>query len=177
MTALTLEVEVDGAVRRVALEHRDEGYIVHMDGRSIPVDLCEPAPGVISLLIGDGAGDGFVGGRSYRCVRTVTTDEETIAVDAWQHRVAVNDPRSLRAQRKRPGSGNGTLQIKASMPGRVARVLVTPGETVVAHQGVVVIEAMKMQNELKSPKAGTVTEMRVVPGDTVTVGDVLAVID
>ena len=125
MTALMLEVEVDGVVRRVALERRDEGYVVQMDGRSIPVDVCEPAPGVISLLIRDGAGDGFVGGHSYRCVRTVTADEETIVVDAWQHRVAVNDPRSLRAQRKRPGAGNGTLQIKASMPGRVARVLVT----------------------------------------------------
>ena len=177
MTALTLEVEVDGAMRRVALEHRDEGYIVHMDGRSIPVDLCEPAPGVISLLIGDGAGDGFVGGRSYRCVRTVTADEETIAVDAWQHRVAVNDPRSLRAQRKRPGSGNGTLQIKASMPGRVARVLVTPGETVVAHQGVVVIEAMKMQNELKAARDGRIAEVRVAAGDKVTSGQVLAVLE
>ena len=177
MTALTLEVEVDGVVRRVALERRDEGYVVQMDGRSIPVDLCEPAPGVISLLFGDGAGDGFVGGHSYRCVRTVTADEETIVVDAWQHRVAVNDPRSLRAQRKRPGSGNGTLQIKASMPGRVARVLVTPGETVVAHQGVVVIEAMKMQNELKAVRDGRIAEVRVAAGDKVTSGQVLAVLE
>jgi len=63
------------------------------------------------------------------------------------------------------------------MPGRVVRVLVELGQAVEANQSVVVIEAMKMQNELKSPKAGTVVEMRIAPGDTVTAGDVLAVID
>ncbi|HZD76987.1 MAG TPA: biotin/lipoyl-containing protein [Acidobacteriaceae bacterium] len=168
MTALTLEVEVDGVVRRVALESRDKGHVVHLDGRSIPVDICEPAPGVLSLLID---------GRSYRCVRTVTAEEETIAVDARQHRVAVNDPRSLRAQRRRPGAGNGMQQIKASMPGRVARVLVSPGETVVAQQGVVVIEAMKMQNELKAARDGRIAEVRVTAGDKVTSGQVLAVLE
>jgi biotin carboxyl carrier protein len=67
--------------------------------------------------------------------------------------------------------------IKASMPGRVVRVLAERGVEVEAHQGVVVIEAMKMQNELKSPKAGMVVEMRVLAGDTVSAGDVLAVIE
>jgi biotin carboxyl carrier protein len=168
MTALTLEVEVDGVLRRLAVERSDEGCVVHMDGRSIPVDICELEPGVISLLIG---------GRSYRCVRTVFADEETIAVNGQQHRVAVSDPRSLRGQRRRPGAGNGTLQIKASMPGRVARVLVAPGEAVVAHQGIVVIEAMKMQNELKAARDGRVAEVRVAAGDKVTSGQVLAVLE
>jgi biotin carboxyl carrier protein len=177
MTALTLEVEVDGVVRRVALERRDKGYVVHIDGRSIPVDLCELAPGVVSLLIGHGASDGVAGGHSYRCVRTINADEETIAVGARQHRVAVNDPRSLRGQRRRPGAGNGTLHIKASMPGRVARVLVSPGEMVVAHQGVVVIEAMKMQNELKAARDGRIAEVRVAAGDKVASGQVLAVLE
>ncbi len=62
------------------------------------------------------------------------------------------------------------------MPGRLVRVLVARGDAVAAHQGVVVIEAMKMQNELKSPKNGKVAELRVAPGDTVSAGDVLAVI-
>jgi biotin carboxyl carrier protein len=168
MTALTLEVEVDGAMRRLALERHDEGFVVHMDGRSIPVDLCEPMPGVLSLLIDN---------RSYRCVRTVFADEETIVVGGRQHRVAVNDPRSLRGQRKRPGAGNGALHIKASMPGRVARVLVAPGEAVVAHQGIVVIEAMKMQNELKAARDGHIAEVRVAAGDKVASGQVLAVLE
>ena len=168
MTALTLEVEVDGVLRRLAVERGDEGCVVHMDGRTIPVDISEPTPGVLSLLIG---------GRSYRCVRTIFADEETIAVSGQQHRVAVSDPRSLRSQRRRPGAGNGTLQIKASMPGRVARVLVAPGDAVVAHQGIVVIEAMKMQNELKAARDGRVAEVRVAAGDKVTSGQVLAVLE
>ena len=63
------------------------------------------------------------------------------------------------------------------MPGRVVRVMVEKGDTVTAHQGVLVLEAMKMQNEVKSPKEGRVRELRVSPGDTVSAGDVLAIIE
>jgi biotin carboxyl carrier protein len=167
MTPLAVEVEVDGVIRRLSIERPAEDCVIHMDGRAIPVDLYQPMPGVLSLLID---------GRSYRCVRSVMADEQTIAVGGRQHQVAVTDRRSLRGQRKRPGAGNGALQIKASMPGRVARVLVTQGEAVLAHQGVVVIEAMKMQNELKTARDGRVVELRVAAGDKVTSGQVLAVI-
>jgi biotin carboxyl carrier protein len=176
MSALTLEVEVDGVLRRLALERQGTGWMAHIDGRSIPVDVCEPTPGVLSLLIGGSEGDGS-GGRSYRCVRVVFGDEETIAVSGRQHRVAVSDPRSLRGRRKRTGAANGTVQIKASMPGRVARVLVAPGEAVAAHQGIVVIEAMKMQNELKAARDGRIVEVRVAAGDKVASGQVLAVLE
>lgn len=179
MTPPSLEVEVDGVLRRLALERQGEGWVAHMDGRPIPVDVCEPTPGVLLLLIGDSGDFGIddLGGRSYRCVRVVFADEETIAVGGRQHRVVVTDPRSLRARRKRTGAGNGTLQIKASMPGRVARVLVAPGEAVVAHQGLVVIEAMKMQNELKAARDGRIVEVRVAAGDKVASGQVLAVLE
>jgi biotin carboxyl carrier protein len=177
MSALALEVEVDGVLRRLALERQGEGWLVHMDGRAIAVDVCETTPGVLSLLLGDGTPGDHSGGRSYRCVRVLFADEETIAVDRRQHRVVVIDPRSLRARRKRPGAGNGTLQIKASMPGRVARVLVAPGEAVVAHQAIVVIEAMKMQNELKAARDGRIVEVRVTAGDKVASGQVLAVLE
>lgn len=168
MTPMTLEVEVDGAARRIALERSGTGYVVHMDGRAIPADLCEPMPGVLSLLME---------GRSYRCVRTSFADEQTMTVSGRRHRVAVADPRSLSAQRKRPGAGNGATQVKTSMPGRVARVLVAVGDAVVAQQGIVVIEAMKMQNELKAARDGSVVEVRVAAGDTVTSGQVLAVLE
>jgi biotin carboxyl carrier protein len=168
MNALTLEVEVDGKIRRVAMERHNGGWLAHIDGRMVPIDIRAPMPGVLSLLLD---------GRSYRCVRTVFADEETIAVGGQEHRVAVSDPRSLRGRRKRTASGNGTLHMKASMPGRVARVMVVAGETVAAHQGILVIEAMKMQNELKTPREGRVAEVRVAAGDTVTAGQVLAVIE
>jgi biotin carboxyl carrier protein len=188
MTPLTLEVEVDGTMRRLALERRGVGWVAHMDGRSVPVDVCEPTPGVLSLLIGDfeeaGSSEELghseedgAGGRSYRCVRVILADEECIAVGSRQHRIAVSDPRSMRGRRKRAGAGNGMLQVKASMPGRVARVLVAPGETVMAQQGIMVIEAMKMQNELKAARDGRIAEVRVAAGDKVASGQVLAVLE
>jgi biotin carboxyl carrier protein len=91
---------------------------------------------------------------------------------AWQ----ADDPRSFR-RRRRHGATEGPVTLKASMPGRVVRVLAERGAQVAAHQGVVVIEAMKMQNELKSPREGRIAELRVAPGDTVTSGQVLAVIE
>jgi biotin carboxyl carrier protein len=172
MSALLLEVEIDGTLRRVALERRDGGYIAQIDGRAIPVDLCEAMPGVLSLLVSDGESR-----RAYRCIRTIYADEETIALIGHEHRVAVTDPRSLRARRKGHGAGNGAVHIKASMPGRVARVLVAPGETVDTQQGIVVIEAMKMQNELKSPRPAKVVEVRVTAGDKVASGQILAVLE
>jgi biotin carboxyl carrier protein len=176
MSPLNLEVEVDGVLRRLTLERGAESWTAHMDGQAIAVDVCEPTPGILSLLIGDPEADGAAR-RSYRCVRVAFADDETIAVGRHLHRVVVNDPRSLRAQLKRPGAGNGTLQIKASMPGRVARVLVAPGEAVSAHQGIVVVEAMKMQNELQAARDGRIVEVRVVAGDKVASGQVLAVLE
>ncbi|MDQ3806105.1 MAG: biotin/lipoyl-binding protein, partial [Acidobacteriota bacterium] len=67
--------------------------------------------------------------------------------------------------------------ISAQMPGRVVRVLVEAGQEVEAGQPVVVVEAMKMQNEMKSPKAGAVAEVRARDGATVNAGDVLVIIE
>ncbi len=174
MSALLLEVDVDGKILRIALERKDDSYIALIDGRALPVDLCEPMPGVLSLIIGDESGGVR---RSYRCIRTIYADEETIALIGNEHRVAVTDPRSLRARRKGPGASNGAVHIKASMPGRVARVLVAAGESVEAQQGIVVIEAMKMQNELKSPRPAKVIDIRVTAGDKVASGQILAILE
>ena len=168
MTPLTVEVDVDGVTRRLAVERNGDRCVVHMDGRTVEVEICEPMPGVLSLLMD---------GRSYRCVRTAFAEEEMMAVGARVYRVAVSDPRSLRGRRRSAGGGNGPLQMKASMPGRVARVLVAAGDTVAAQQGVVVVEAMKMQNELKAARDGRIVEVRVAAGDKVAAGQVLAVLE
>jgi biotin carboxyl carrier protein len=79
-----------------------------------------------------------------------------------------------------PGGGvaaSGSQQVVAPMPGRVARVLVKAGDTVAARQGLVVVEAMKMENELRSPRAGTVSEVRVIAGALVEANAVLVVIE
>jgi biotin carboxyl carrier protein len=91
--------------------------------------------------------------------------------------VTLSDPKRLRGAAAAGGEHGGRAQIKAPMPGKVVRVLVEAGQTVEAGQPVVVVEAMKMQNELKSPKSGTVAELRAAPGATVNAGDVLVIVE
>ncbi len=167
---LMLEVQIDGTPHRASLERdrKTDALTAHLDGRSVAVDARQIAPGVLSLLME---------GRAYRCILADAGEERSIAVGGHVHRIAVVDPRSLRAQRRAGAAGNGASHVKSSMPGRVARVLVAVGEAVEAQQGVVVVEAMKMQNELKAARAGRVTEIRVSAGDAVTSGQVLAVLE
>ena len=99
-----------------------------------------------------------------------------VSVNGRSLRMEVFDPRDLR-----PGGQSrayrGPLRISAPMPGKVVRLLVAPGDAVQAGQGLVVVEAMKMQNEMKSPQAGRVVEVRTEAGATVAAGDVLVVVE
>ena len=105
----------------------------------------------------------FVGDR----VREVLVDET----------IKIIDPRRLRSGHNSTGHHHGVAQIVAPMPGKVVRVQVEAGTAVEKGAGVIVVEAMKMQNEMKSPRAGVVVAVNVKPGDTVNAGDVLAVLD
>jgi len=86
------------------------------------------------------------------------------------------DPRS--ALRKAAQQGHvGTVELRAPMPGKVVKVLASEGAEVQANQGILVMEAMKMQNEIKSPKQGVVKRIGVKEGAAVNAGDVLAVVE
>jgi biotin carboxyl carrier protein len=89
----------------------------------------------------------------------------------------VRDPRSLGARRAKAASHDGPRKIKAPMPGKVVRIIAGEGTHVEAGQGILVIEAMKMQNEMKSPKAGVVKKILATEGTTVNAGDTLAEIE
>jgi len=89
----------------------------------------------------------------------------------------LRDPRALRG-RKAAGSGaEGPKKITAPMPGKVVRILAPAGSEVEQGQGVIVIEAMKMQNELKAPKSGKVVKVMFAEGATVNPGDTLAIVE
>jgi biotin carboxyl carrier protein len=161
-----LEIEIEGKVHTA--EYKPGENIITLDGAPIPIEAQMLRPGVLSLI---------VDGRAWRVVLDEDANETAAYVAGRRIAYRVDDPRSLKARRAHTGGADGPKAIKASMPGRVVRVLAQRGETVEAHQGVIVIEAMKMQNELKSPKAGAVVELRVTVGDTVSAGDILAVIE
>jgi biotin carboxyl carrier protein len=164
-----LDIEIDGVVRRVAATPGDApgSWSVEIDGQTVDADACFLRPGILSLLIA---------GRSHRIVLDGDATDPALFLGEQRVTWQADDPRSLR-RRRRHGGADGPVTLKASMPGRVVRVLVARDELVAAHQAVIVIEAMKMQNELKSPKEGRVVELRVAPGATVASGEVLAVIE
>jgi len=135
-----------------------------VDGRTLLVNVQSIKPGVLSLL---------VGGRQYRCI----LDGASVLVDGQRSAFEVADPRSLRTRLGAGADQEGARSVKAPMPGRVVRVLVKVGDEVDAQQGLVVIEAMKMQNELKAPKAGKVIRVAVAEGDAVQAGGLLVVVE
>lgn len=164
-------VEIAGARREVSLERDAEGALTaRVEGEVVAMNAELLRPGILSLLIE---------GRAYRVVLEGAENSEEAAVHVGRERFAyrVEDPRSLQSRRRAGGSTEGPQTLKSSMPGRVVRTLVAEGDSVAAGQGVLVIEAMKMQNEVKSPKEGTVARLLVAPGDAVSGGQDLAVIE
>jgi len=100
-----------------------------------------------------------------------------VTVGSTRYSITLTDPKRLRSANAGDKHAGGAVRILAPMPGKVVRVLVEAGAQVAAGEGIVVVEAMKMQNEMKSPRAGTVTGLNVQVGATVNGGDVLAVIE
>ncbi len=163
---MTVWLEIDGKKQRVELPSGLPGEAMEclVDGRAMLVNARMLQTGVMSLV---------VEGRQYRCV----IDGDGVVIGGSRFGFEVNDPRSLQGRRGVGAGTAGPQAVKAPMPGRVVRVLVAAGDEVAEQQGIVVIEAMKMQNELKSPKAGRVAKVAVAVGETVGAGDVLVVVE
>jgi biotin carboxyl carrier protein len=107
-----------------------------------------------------------------------TPDKPTVvSLNGRDHEIKLIDPKRLRGSGSGTDTADGAAEIRTAMPGKVVRILIEAGATVEKGDGVLVVEAMKMQNELKSPKDGVVKDIRVSEGDTVSAGDVLAVIE
>ena len=148
-------------------------WLVAVDDRSIEIDseqlisVKEVEADVYSVLL-DGA--------SYE-IRLVETSQGLSAETGGRRFIVdLRDPRD--ASRSSSGAvGSGRQNVAAPMPGKVARVLVELGDAVEAGQGLVVVEAMKMQNEMKASRPGRVIEIRAQAGDTVSAGDTLAVLE
>jgi biotin carboxyl carrier protein len=144
-----------------------------VDGQPIEIDslrlaaVREVEPGVYSVLLD---------GRSFEVRATLAPDGLRVEVGSKRFAVEVRDPRNA-IRGSRAALGSGRKNISAPMPGKVVRLLVREGDAVDSGQGLVVVEAMKMQNEMKAPRAGRVAEVRVCDGDTVTAGDTLVVLE
>ena len=100
-----------------------------------------------------------------------------VRVGANDFEIKLNDPKKLRSSAGAVGATDGAAEIKTAMPGKVVRILTKVGAEIKQGEGVIIVEAMKMQNEMKSPKDGIVKEIRIAEGATVNAGDILAVIE
>jgi biotin carboxyl carrier protein len=166
-------------------------YVATLEGADHELEVEELAANALRLKFADGQFDVdvrqvgrssfsvLVGERSFDLDVVNENDEIIVASRGAATRVMLVDMarrarRSASSTRAQPG---GRVEIKAMMPGRVVNVLVKPGDQVAERQGVIVVEAMKMENELKTPKAGKVAEVKVAAGQTVEKGELLLVIE
>jgi biotin carboxyl carrier protein len=166
---MRLAVRVDG--RESSLEFRETGgkcRFRHGDSEERVADVRQVEPGVYSVILEDG--------RSFEAKIEAGLDGVFVASGGRRFAVQVSDPRRW-APRRAAATSGGRQFLSAPMPGKVVRLLVSQGDPVEAGQGIAVVEAMKMQNEMKSARAGTVISLSVKEGDTVSAGQVLACIE
>jgi len=165
---MTYEVSIDGKNHRLELNKVDARWECTLDGEKVNVDAVIARPNVLSLI---------VDGQAFEVKREQTATDLHLWVKSARFAVEVHDPRSLRSRRAAGGGVEGPQKLLAPMPGKIVRILAPAGTQVTTGQGVLVIEAMKMQNELKSPKDGVVKQVVVAEGASVTAGAVLAIVE
>ncbi len=159
-----------GREHRLDVRQAGEGIHVRLDDREFLVDLLRVNSALYSLLID---------GRSYEIEVPDGGEAFVVLVNGQPFQVEIQDEQE---RRLRAAVGKGEARaakrvVTAPMPGKVVRLLVKPGDAVSPGDGVIVVEAMKMENELKAPTAGTIKEIRVEEGKPVSGGDVLVVIE
>ena len=154
-----LDIRVDG-----------EQVFARVDDREYELEASEVEPGVYLLKNN---------GRIYEAYVSDIDSLGNAEVNVRGQRfdVAIFDPKRLRSTRSDYSHGDGRAEIKTAMPGKVVRIMAEIGQTVEKGTGVIVVEAMKMQNELRSLKDGVVKEIRTSEGATVNAGEVLVVIE
>jgi biotin carboxyl carrier protein len=163
------EILIDGHPHQVHLERSDKGYDCTVDGEVFNLDVVMTARDVLSIVHQ---------GRQYEAKREYSLMGEThIIVGSERFAAEVRDPRSLRSRRAAAGGEAGPSKITAPMPGKIIRVVVSEGDEVEAGQPLVVVEAMKMQNEIKATKKGKVVKIAVKEASAVNAGDLLAIVE
>lgn len=156
-----------GPVKRMAeLDASGDSWNIRLDGQPIDANVALVAPHTLSILLRGQSFEVRVSEDPGGSLKLQTRGEEFTA--------EVLDPRAWRGRRHGAVEAGGRQSIQAPMPGKVIRVLVGEGQNVEAGQGLLVVEAMKMQNEVRSPKTGVVQRILAKEGQAVNAGEVLA---
>ena len=165
---MVYDVIIDDKSYRLELERADGKWLCKLDGREVEMDAVLARRDVLSILIE---------GKAYEIKRERTANDLHFWVGSARYSAELRDPRSLRSRQRAAGDEQGPRKLIAPMAGKVVRVLLQENSEVEAGQGVLVVEAMKMQNEIKSPKKGVLQKIVAVEGTAVNAGDVLAIVE
>jgi biotin carboxyl carrier protein len=166
---MKLTAKLNGRESAVEIKRDDRKVSAVIDGRAVEYDASEVEPGIFLLKSGE---------NIYEAAVSLKTDGSYLAtIRGTEVELELNDPKRLRG-----GAGSGddageTAEIRSAMPGKIVRVIAAAGDAIKKGDGVLVVEAMKMQNELRSPRDGVVKEIAVNENDTVSAGQLLAVIE
>jgi biotin carboxyl carrier protein len=172
---LTFEIEINGTTRTVSVERGGAPgrFRVAVDGRAIEVDAQRSGEYGLSLLFPEPAH----AGAAVQLAPGPTAGSLLASLAGRSVAVTVNGRRGGHRATETSGAAHGEQKVIAPRPGRVVRVLVAAGDLVEARQPIVVVEAMKMENELRSPKAGRIKDVGVAAGASVEAGRVLVVVE
>jgi biotin carboxyl carrier protein len=159
-----------GQTHRLEVQQERDRLGVRLDGRDFPADVLQVAPHHYSMLIH---------GRHYEIDVLEMEEASVVLVNGQPFRVDIQPEqgRHGRPQSRKTESQARKKSVNAPMPGKVVKLLVKLGDMVQEGDGIVVVEAMKMENELKAPVAGRVAEIRAAEGNAVNGGDILVVIE
>ena len=159
-----VELLVDG----IARDFRTDGTVVISDGRETRAEVCNLGSGSFSMLLD---------GRQHT-VRVAQSNDGRL--EAWiggsRQLIEVRDPRRL-SRHRNASTGSGSDEVRMPMPGKVLAVHVANGDRVRRGQSLLIVEAMKMQNQLRAPRDGIVSGLQVKTGDAAPAGATLAVIE
>jgi biotin carboxyl carrier protein len=171
---MKLKVNLSGKDHEVSLSLANGAAVVEVDGRHYDLEVRELTRGEYLLIKGS---------HVYKCrveakrQRLSSRESFEVVLHGRNHDITIIDPKRLRSAQSSGALHSGAAEIVSPMPGKIVRVLVAVGAHVEAGAGIVVVEAMKMQNEMNAPRAGVVVAINAEEGATVSAGDVLAVIE
>jgi len=167
---MKLHAKIDGEDHDIEIVEADGRVTARVRDREYVLDVTQPEPNIFALRNGCKLVEVFVSPDT-------PAGAMKAAAGGHEFKIEITDPKRLRGSAVDAEHAGGAAEIKTAMPGKVVRVLVEAGAKVKKGDGILVVEAMKMQNEMKAPKDGTVREIRVAEGETVNAGDVLARIE
>ena len=168
----------NGKEHRAKIETVRPGrYRIELDGEAFVVSARRPEDGIYSLLLGPAGADEFGGGKVVEADVDTDADSVNVGIRGEVFAITAIDERRKNLRTAAAGAGGSEGAVRSPMPGKVVKVLVAAGAKVTRGQGVVVVEAMKMENELSAPRDGVVKEVSVTEGQPVEGGALLLTLE